>query len=245
MTVNFTIWRMDSQIITLLGFGLVAGIRHGFDIDHIAAITDIVSSQSKNSLALLYATLYALGHGIMVIALGTVLLAIGQKIPQYWDTLFGKFIGITLIFLGFYVLFSIFRNRQNFKLKSKWMLVFDAISFGYHKLLHNFRASHHHPKVKSEKYGIVSVTGIGMIHGVGAETPTQIGAFLVLLGIDNTVTAISFLLFFVLGIFISNLAVAAFSLYGYKKVLENHRIYMGVGIATAIFSIALGISFLV
>jgi len=48
--------------IVLLGFGLVAGIRHGIDFDHIAAITDISSSQKKSSLALFYSILYGLGH---------------------------------------------------------------------------------------------------------------------------------------------------------------------------------------
>lgn len=230
---------------TFLGFALIVGIRHGFDLDHIAAITDITSSQSKSFLGFVYASLYALGHGIMVIALGIILLAIGQAIPHEIDTIFGRFVGITLILLGIYVLFSIFRNGKNFKLKSKWMLVFDAISFGYHKLLHNFKADHYHPKIKSEKYGAISVTGVGMIHGVGAETPTQIGAFLVLLGIGGGVKAFLFLLFFVLGIFISNLLVAALSLYGYKKIVQNKFIYMLVGFITAGFSIVLGGLFLV
>lgn len=230
--------------IITLGFGLITGIRHGIDIDHIAAIGDIVGSQKKVSQGLLYASLYALGHGMMVIVLGLLLLLVGQSIPESIDAIFGKIIGLTLILLGFYLLFSIFKNRQNFKIKSKWMLVFDALQYGYHKLLHNFKASHHHPKFKSEKYGPLSAAGIGMIHGVGAETPTQVGAFLVLLGIGGGVKAIFFLLFFVLGIFISNLLVAGFSLYGYKRVAQNQRIYIGVGLITAIFSIVLGGLFL-
>ena len=230
--------------IGFLGFALIAGIRHGIDLDHIAAIGDITSSRDKSHLGFLYTTLYALGHGLVVVLLGIILLTIGQRIPEGIDTLFGKFIGITLIFLGIYVLYSIVRSGKNFKLKSKWMLVFDAIKFGYHKLLHNFKATHHHPKFKKEKYGLVSVTGIGMIHGVGAETPTQVSAFLVLLGIGGGLNAIFFLIFFVLGIFISNLLVAGFSLYGYKKLMQNQKIYIGVGLITAIFSIALGLIFL-
>lgn len=231
-------------ISTLLAFAILTGIRHGIDLDHIAAIGDIISSQKKNSLALFYATLYALGHGVMVIILGVVLLLIGQSIPENMDAVFGKIVGITLIVLGVYVLYSIFKHGRNFKLKSRWMLVFDAISFGYHKLLHNFKAYHHHPKIKEEKYAPATTFGIGMIHGVGAETPTQISAFLVLLGIGGGVRALLFLLFFVLGIFISNLAVTGFSIYGYRRLMRSQNIYMGIGFITAIFSVALGVLFL-
>ena len=65
------------DFITILGFGLVVGIRHGIDLDHIAAITDITSSQSKSLLGFLYASLYALGHGLVVILLGIILMTIG------------------------------------------------------------------------------------------------------------------------------------------------------------------------
>lgn len=220
---------MFSFILTL-GFGLAVGIRHGIDLDHIAAITDITGSQNKDSFALKLAILYAFGHGIAVIALGLIVLVIGQTLPDSLDTVFGKIVGITLIFLGIYVLFSIVRDGTSFKLKSRWMLIFDLL--------------YHHPKIKEEKYSPASVFGVGMIHGIGAETPTQIGAFLVLLGVDGGVKAILFLLSFVLGIFTSNLVVAVLSIRGYKNARKNKNIYLAMGLITAIFSIALGIVFL-
>ena len=217
--------------IATLGFGLVAGIRHGIDLDHIAAITDIIGSQKKDSLALKFAALYAFGHGIVVIVLGLIVLMIEQTLPDSLDAVFGKIVGITLIFLGIYVLFSIVRDRENFKLKSRWMLIFDL--------------SHHHPKIKEEKYSPATALGVGMIHGIGAETPTQVGALLVLLGVGGGVKAILFLLSFVLGIFSANLVVAVLSIRGYKNARKNKNIYLAMGLITAIFSIALGIVFLI
>lgn len=229
---------------SILAFALIAGIRHGFDLDHIAAISDITSSQKSAYLGLFYSGLYASGHGIVVIILGILLLAIGQNIPQGLDLIFGKFIGITLIGLGIYVLYSIWRHGRNFKYKSKWMLMFDAISFGYHKLLHRFEFTHRHSKVASEKYGTMSVTGIGMIHGLGAETPTQVSVLLALSGIGGGQFAIYFLLLFVIGIFLSNILVAFFSAFGFMQIKSHRRIYLISGIITAIFSIFLGFNFL-
>ena len=57
-----------------LGVGVIVsaflfGFRHGIDWDHIAAITDITSSQEERGLALEYGTIYALGHALVVFRL--------------------------------------------------------------------------------------------------------------------------------------------------------------------------------
>ncbi|HYT77880.1 MAG TPA: hypothetical protein VEQ37_01190, partial [Actinomycetota bacterium] len=48
------------------------GFRHGIDWDHIAAITDITSSQEERRQALVFGTLYALGHALVVFMLGMI-----------------------------------------------------------------------------------------------------------------------------------------------------------------------------
>lgn len=233
------------NFFAVLGFGLTAGIRHGIDFDHIAAITDITGSQKNSMVGFWYAALYGAGHGIMVIVLGITILILGQSLPSGLNNSAQRLVGITLLVLGLYVLISVLRSGKRFRLRSRWMLILDALSIGYHKLLHNFGFSHRHPKLKEKKYGTASAVGIGLIHGIGAETPTQIGAFLVLLGIGKGVKGVLFLLFFVLGIFLSNLAVAGLSLYGFKKMVKNEKFYLAVGVLTAIFSLALGTIFLV
>ncbi len=57
------------------------GFRHGIDWDHIAAITDITSSQEERRQALLFGTLYALGHALVVFALGVVAIVVGKELP--------------------------------------------------------------------------------------------------------------------------------------------------------------------
>ena len=58
------------------GFGLLLasfwfGFRHGIDWDHIAAITDITSSQEERGRAIGFGTLYVVGHALVVLCLGT------------------------------------------------------------------------------------------------------------------------------------------------------------------------------
>ena len=59
------------------GFGLLIasfwfGFRHGIDWDHIAAITDITSSQEERRRAIWFGTLYVVGHAAVVLAIGIV-----------------------------------------------------------------------------------------------------------------------------------------------------------------------------
>ena len=56
---------------TAFGAALVFGFRHGFDWDHIAALTDLTGSQATSRRSMWLATLYALGHAAMVNLIGT------------------------------------------------------------------------------------------------------------------------------------------------------------------------------
>src|SRR4029453_15385771 len=70
-----------------LGVGVIVsallfGFRHGIDWDHIAAITDITSSQEDRGLALEYGTIYALGHALVVFLIGVLAIVLGAKLPD-------------------------------------------------------------------------------------------------------------------------------------------------------------------
>jgi len=72
------------------GLGLVVtaflfGFRHGIDWDHIAAISDITSSQGSVRTGLRFATLYAAGHSIIVFIIGVVAIGLGRNLPDGVD----------------------------------------------------------------------------------------------------------------------------------------------------------------
>jgi high-affinity nickel-transport protein len=109
--------------LTLMVTVFLAGFRHGFDIDHVAAITDMASASQSRRSSLLLATTYALGHMLVVFALGVAAVFVGDSIPESWDAIAGRFIGLSLIWLGLYVAYSVIRYRHDFRMKSRWMLV--------------------------------------------------------------------------------------------------------------------------
>src|SRR5262245_44421948 len=114
-----------------LGLGLVVsavafGFRHGFDWDHLAAITDLTSSQPKPRRSMLLATMYACGHAAVVLALGVAAIAFSEQLPSSVDSVMGRVVGGTLVVLGLYILVAVVREGRNFRMRSRWMLVIEG-----------------------------------------------------------------------------------------------------------------------
>ena len=72
------------------------GFRHGIDWDHIAAITDITGSQEDRRSALLFGTLYALGHALVVFVIGCLAIVLGERLPGGVDNVMERVVGVTL-----------------------------------------------------------------------------------------------------------------------------------------------------
>lgn len=229
---------------SFLGFAFFIGLRHGIDLDHLAAISDIVSSQTSSRKGFFYSILYGIGHGVVILIFGSTVIFLGAYIPAGIDDFFRYIIGVTLVLLALYVLFSLIRYKSHFKMRSRWMILFSTVNYFRHKVFHYLKLEHDHPHFKEEQYGSVASFIVGMIHGVGVETPSQAIVFSILFGIEKGINAFLFLLFFIFGIFVTHVVVAFLCSKGYLKAKENYILYMVVGILTALFSLLVGISFL-
>jgi high-affinity nickel-transport protein len=189
---------------------------------------------SEQAQAILLGTLYALGHALVVVILGLAALVFGAILPDWVDPIMGRVVGVTLVVLGVWVLYSLVqyaRNGTEFRLQSRWMLVFRSIRYGWRW----FQAKIH---------GHAHVEPVGMIHGVGAETGTQV---LIIAAIGSASAAdlgIPMLLAFVAGLLISNSAIVVLSATGFVASQARTRIYLIVGAVAGVFSLVVGALFL-
>ena len=108
-----------------VGFGLLLtafwlGFQHGIDWDHIAAITDITSSQDSRRDSMLFGTLYALGHALVVFLIGTAAIILGDRLPPGIDSVMERIVGVTLVILGVYVFVALVRHGREFRMRSRW-----------------------------------------------------------------------------------------------------------------------------
>ena len=94
----------------------------------------IVGAEQLEAIRL--GTLYALGHGAVVVALGIAALMFGALLPEWVDPIMARIVGLTLILLGAWVLYSVVRYARDgeaFRLRSRWMLVFDGVRYAWRR----------------------------------------------------------------------------------------------------------------
>jgi hypothetical protein len=279
------------------GFGLLVasfwfGFRHGIDWDHIAAITDITSSQEDRRRAIGFGTLYVVGHAVVVFGLGIIAILIGQALPESVDAAMGWVVGVTLILLGVYVFVSLIRHGREFRMRSRWMLVFAGIRSAWWTLKgrrpsgngahdherepvhvhaggaeavdaeavdaedriaewhhgHHGRPGHHHHKHPEPDDPFVNYQKgtsflVGMLHGVGAETPTQILIFTAAAGAGGKAAGLAVLGAFIVGLIASNSVITVGTAFGFLRASKNFAVYATVAVITGVFSLVIGVLF--
>jgi high-affinity nickel-transport protein len=273
-------------MLTAYGFGF----RHGIDWDHIAALTDITSSQDEANRSMLFASLYALGHALVVFALGFAAIVLAERLPSSLDAVMARFVGATLVLLGLYVFVGLLRHGRDFRMRSRWMLLFSGVrraflwargrrleviehdhehpvdevhaddvqpalimtSAGSDRGSRRAARGHRHPHRHSGSvpddpflnYGRATAFGIGMIHGIGAETPTQVLIFLAAAGAGGKGVGLLLLACFLVGLLSSNSLIALAGTFGFLGASKSFRLYATVSIVTATFSLVIGAVFL-
>jgi len=93
-------------------------------------------------------------------------------------------------------------------------------------------------------YGRATSFLVGMLHGVGAETPTQVLVFVAAAGAGGRVAGVLLLVAFVAGLLASNTLIAATSTVGFLNAARSFAVYAGVAVLTGTFSLVIGSMFL-
>ena len=217
------------------------GFRHGFDYDHMIAITDVANTQTRKKQAMLLTLSYSLGHALVVISIGASIILLGISIPQILDDFMGKAVGTTLVILGVYIIYQLAKKGQKeFRAATRFTIIANGLLYVYSKLGSKLIGrTLQQRKVFENGYGTHSSFVVGIIHGIGAESPTQLAVFAMSLGF-GIIPGITALTVFVSGIIISNLVFGIMISTGFIKSLKSYRIYKYASIASAATSLLIG-----
>jgi high-affinity nickel-transport protein len=181
-----------------------------------------------------------------------------------------RFVGVTLVALGVWVFVSLARHGRDFRLHSRWMLVAAAVRRLLGRVRRNpelvvIEHEHAEPQVHADgrvavqtrkhrhvgtlpadpfpTAGPLTALVIGAIHGVGAETPTQVVLFVTAAGVAGKAAGLLLLAAFIAGLLVSNSVVALAGTFGALHATRNFSLYATVSLLTATFSLVIGTLF--
>lgn len=88
------------DIVLLLGLGLLLGLEHSLDADHVAAIATISSKSISWKKAATVGIYWGFGHTAILLLAGIIILNLEIKIPQPIEKTIEIIVGLMLIFFG-------------------------------------------------------------------------------------------------------------------------------------------------
>jgi high-affinity nickel-transport protein len=274
--------------IGLVATAIALGFRHGFDWDHLAALSDIAASQRSRRRSMTLATMYALGHAAVAFAIGGAVILASARLPESVGEVMARLVGVTLVALGIWVIVSTLRTGRSTWMPSRGALVVagfrrlrrraapvviehehehqHAVGEGHHgQERHEHGEQEHEPIGGHERatvrtrhrhphrhvgampddpfptYGGGAAVGIGMIHGIGFETPTQALVFVTAAGAANRAAGVLVLACFLLGLLAANTVVAMASTFGLTGARSRARLYRVASLIAAAASLVLGL----
>jgi cytochrome c biogenesis protein CcdA len=98
----------------ILGLGLLLGMQHALEADHIAAVSSIAARRSQIGDIVKHGLTWGLGHTLTLFVFASVAILLGRAIPETVAKPIEGAVGIMLIGLGAHVLWRLWRDRVHF-----------------------------------------------------------------------------------------------------------------------------------
>jgi ABC-type nickel/cobalt efflux system permease component RcnA len=95
---------MEGSLIAAFGLGLLLGIQHALDPDHLIAVSTIVSEQKNFKWASLIGAFWGLGHTTTLFVVGMIVIGLRVTIPPKVGTGLEMLVAVMLVLLGANVL---------------------------------------------------------------------------------------------------------------------------------------------
>ena len=215
---------MDYQQPLLLATGLILGMRHAFDRDHVAAVTHFISLEPDPVKSAWFGFRWALGHALTVLALGSLILLLHLKFDPTFERYAELTVGVTLIGLGIWRLALLAQESRH------------SHRHQHHTKAHTHMHSHEPGRGHVHRF---APTLVGMVHGAA-------GTAEVFVLIPITLISTTWLAYLYIGLFSAG-CMLTMSSYGYivgrfyRRASERGRhIYRTLVVLTSISGLLLG-----
>lgn len=212
------------QLIALLGFGVVLGLKHALDADHVVALSTIVSHTKSLRKSSLVGLLWGVGHMFALFLVGILLLSFRLTLPDKIALSFEFLVGVVLVVLGIDVLRKISRGKIHL-----------------HEHRHGNSAHvhfHSHSDAESHVHAHKSFV-VGMFHGLAGSAAVIL---LILTTVKSMLQGLLFILVFGIGAILGMLIVSTFIMLPFMFSSKFDKIQNSLRVIAGIVSIVFGVS---
>jgi high-affinity nickel permease len=217
----------------LLGLGLILGLRHALDPDHIAAVSTIVSESRSVRRSSLIGTFWGLGHTISLLIAGVLVIALKVQISDRVALWMEFAVALMLILLGLKAMLKPLRG---------WRIHVHQHAHGgsshHHLHLHHPSEQYTHQHRHLIRAGARPFL-VGMVHGMAGSAALMI---LVLATIPSAVAGLIYVGVFGLGSVGGMLIMS--SLISLPFIFAQKRFKVlsaGLQVAVGLFSLSFGL----
>jgi ABC-type nickel/cobalt efflux system permease component RcnA len=98
-------------VFALLGLGVVFGLKHATEVDHVVAVSTIVSEHRSVFRSALVGGLWGAGHTVSLVIVGIVVLVFRVAVPAAVANWLELCVGLMIIVLGCTAVLSVLRKR--------------------------------------------------------------------------------------------------------------------------------------
>ncbi|MEP7072463.1 MAG: hypothetical protein ABI839_08755 [Verrucomicrobiota bacterium] len=224
--------------MAVLGLGLLFGLKHATEVDHVIAVSTIVSQHRNVLQSALVGGLWGLGHTASLVVVGTVVLAMRIAIPEGVARWLEFGVALMIIGLGANAFLRAYRGREGAHVHTH---VHDDTA---HSHLHfHENESPHETSVRPHSHAISRIglkpLIVGAVHGLAGSAALTL---LVLTQIGSALLGLLYLAVFGFGsivgmLIMSGLVGLPFALTARKLTKFHH----GLQATAGVFSIAFGL----
>lgn len=164
----------------VIAVGILLGLRHATDPDHLAAVTTLVAGGSKRSAraAGRLGLAWGLGHATTLLLFGLPIVLFNRFLPEPVQQAAEAAIALVIVFLAL-------------RLLHRWRTgIFHVHEHEHDGLQHAHAHSHSHEKAHDHPHrprSTLGAYGIGLVHGVGGSAGVGV---LILASIDSASLAV-------------------------------------------------------
>lgn len=193
-------------ILFVTGLGLILGMRHSTDADHVVAISTIVSKQRSIRNAAFIGSVWGMGHTITIFIVGSLIILFGVEIPPRIGLSMEFSVAVMLILLGVLNLTGVVQKVTARFTPASMARVNPAENAASPGAKIAAEGLYQNPVGRFGLFQCVRPLVIGLVHGLAGSAAV---ALLVLSTIHNPVWATVYLLIFGAGTMIGMMCMTA------------------------------------